>query len=155
RRTRNWRAWRGGFTLIEALAMLAITSVIIVGMATLIHDVARNFDRGTRGVSEGGRLLLAVERLGQDFGSGRFVVWNAENGPAVAFAAERSSGDALAKVVFVASAGVMSGPQGDEVVTLTVEQNEGATRLMRRRAPWTGSYMRLADAMPRDPVVLI
>jgi hypothetical protein len=149
------RARRSGFTLIETLAMLAITSVIIVGMATLIHDVARNFDRGTRGASEGERLLLAVERLAQDFGSARFVVWNAENGPAVAFTAERPSDDALAKVVFVGSAGVMSGPQGDDVVTLTIEQNDGGIRLVRRRAPWTGSYMRLADAVPRDPVVLI
>jgi hypothetical protein len=141
--------------LIETLAMLAITSVIIVGMTTLIHDVARNFNKGTRGASEGERLLLAVERLAQDFGSARFVVWNAENGPAVAFVAERSSGDVLAKVTFVANAGVMSGPQGDEVIALTVEQNDGAIRLVRRRAPWTGSYVRLADAAPSDPVVLI
>jgi hypothetical protein len=141
--------------LIETLAMLAITSVIIVGMTTLIHDVARNFNKGTRGASEGERLLLAVERLAQDFGSAHFVVWNGENGPAVGFAAERPGGDVLAKVTFVANAGVMSGPQGDEVVTYTVEQNDGAIRLVRRRAPWTGSFMRLADAVPGDPVVLI
>ncbi|MBO0756110.1 MAG: prepilin-type N-terminal cleavage/methylation domain-containing protein, partial [Bradyrhizobiaceae bacterium] len=30
-------ARRSGFTLIEALAMLAITSVIMVGMTALIH----------------------------------------------------------------------------------------------------------------------
>ena len=155
RRAGDWRAWCSGFTLIETLAMLAITSVIIVGMTTLIHDVARNFNKGTRGASEGERLLLAVERLAQDFGSARFVVWNAESGPAVAFAAERPSGDALAKVTFVANAGVMSGPRGDEVITLTVEQNDGAIRLVRRRAPWRGSYVRPADAVPGDPVVLI
>jgi hypothetical protein len=141
--------------LIETLAMLVITSVIIVGVTTLVHDVARNFNRGTRGASEGERLLLAVERLAQDFGSARFVVWNAESGPAVAFAAERPGGDVLAKVTFVANAGVMSGPQGDEVITLTVEQHDSAIQLVRRRAPWTGSYVRLADAVPGDPVVLI
>jgi hypothetical protein len=148
-------ARRGGFTLIEALAMLAIGSVIIVATTTLIHDVAQNFNRGTLGASEGEHLMLAVERLAQDFGSARFVLWNTESGPAVAFAAERASGEAPAKVVFVGSGGVMSGPQGDEVVTLTIEQDGSATRLVRRRAAWTGSHMRVADATPRDPVVLI
>lgn len=149
------KARRGGFTLIEALAMLAITSVIMVGMTALIHDVARNFDRGTRGATEAERLLLAVERLAQDFGSARFVVWNSKNRPAVAFTAEAASDDGLAKVVFVGSAGVMSGPQGDEVVTLTIEQDDSVTRLVRRSAPWTGSRMRVEDVIPGDPMVLI
>jgi hypothetical protein len=144
-----------GFTLIETLAMLAIASVIIVGLTALIHDVAGHFNRGTRGAAEGERLLLAVERLAQDFGSARFVVWSGANGPALAFAAERPSADALARVVFVANPGLMSGPQGDEVVALTIEQSDGATRLVRRRAPWTGSFMRFADVVPADPVVLI
>jgi Tfp pilus assembly protein PilV len=149
-------ARRSGFTLIEALAMLAITSVIMVGVTALIHDVSRNFDRGTRGASNGERLLLAVERIAQDFGSARFVLWNSKNGPAVAFTADASSDDGSMKVVFVGSAGVMSGPQGDEVVTLTIEQNDdGVTQLVRRRAPWTGSRMRAEDIVPSDPVVLI
>jgi Tfp pilus assembly protein PilV len=150
------KARRSGFTLIEALAMLAITSVIMVGMTALVHDVARNFDRGTRGASNGERLLLAVERLAQDFGSARFVLWNSKNGPTVAFTADPSGDDGLMKVVFVGSAGVMSGPQGDEVVTLTIEQSDdGVTRLVRRRSPWTGSRMRADDVIPSDPVVLI
>src|SRR5580658_7248888 len=35
-----------GFTLIEVLAALAISSVIIVGTTALIHAIAGNFDRG-------------------------------------------------------------------------------------------------------------
>jgi hypothetical protein len=148
-------ARRSGFTLIEALAMLAITSVIMVGMTALIHDVARNFDRGTRGATEGERLLLAVERLAKDFGSARFVVWNSKNGPTVAFTADTASDDGSAKIVFVGSAAVMSGPQADEVVTLTIERDDSVTRLVRRSAPWTGSRMHAEDVIPGDPVVLI
>jgi len=142
-------ARRSGFTLMEVLAALAIAFVIIIATTGLIHNVAREFDRGTRGVNEAESLMLAVERLAQDFGSARFVVWSTGGAPAVAFAATKAS------VVFVGSAGVMAGPQGDEVVSLTVEPNGEATRLVRRRAAWTGSRMRAEDALPRDEVVLI
>lgn len=142
-------ARRSGFTLMEVLAALAIAFVIIVATSGLIHNVAREFDRGTRGVNDAERLMLAVERLAQDFGSARYVVWTTESGPAVAFAATP------AKVVFVGSAGVMAGPQGDEVVSLTVEADRDAARLVRRRAAWAGSRMHAEDASPRDEVILI
>ena len=58
-----------GFTLVEVLAALAIASVIIMASAALIRNVALFFDRGTRGVTEAERLMLAVERLAGDFGS--------------------------------------------------------------------------------------
>jgi prepilin-type N-terminal cleavage/methylation domain-containing protein len=140
---------RNGFTLMEVLAALAIAFVIIIATTGLIHNVAREFDRGTRGVNEAEHLMLAVERLAQDFASARFVVWTTGSGPAVAFAATRSN------VVFVGNAGVMAGPQGVEVVSLTIEPDGDATRLVRRRAPWTGSRMHAEDAAPRDEVVLI
>ncbi len=47
---------RAGFTLIEVLAALAVGSVIIMATAALIHDVARHFDRGTRGAQAGFQL---------------------------------------------------------------------------------------------------
>jgi prepilin-type N-terminal cleavage/methylation domain-containing protein len=154
-----WRARtkgrRNGFTLIEVLAALAIACVIIIAATALIHDVARHFDRGTRGVDRAEHLLLAVDRLAQDFGSARFVVWTTESGPAVAFAAEQASGDAPAKVAFVANGGVMSGPQGNALVTLTIEPAGDATRLVRRRTLWTGRRMRIENASPQDAVVLL
>src|SRR6202007_832664 len=81
-----------GFTLIEALAALAIASVIIMASTALIHNVALFFDRGTRGVPEAERLMLAVERLAGDFNSARFVSRTTEEGgAAAAFAGESSS----------------------------------------------------------------
>ena len=74
--------------MIEVLAALAIASVIIMASAALIHNVALFFDRGTRGVTEAERLMLAVERLAGDFGSARFVSRRTEDGAAAAFAAE-------------------------------------------------------------------
>ena len=74
-----------GFTLVEVLAALAIASVIIMASAALIRNVALFFDRGTRGVTEAERLMLAVERLAGDFGSARFVWRRTEDDAAVAF----------------------------------------------------------------------
>ena len=146
---------RAGFTLIEVLAALAVGSVIIMATAALIHDVARHFDRGTRGAQEAERLMLAVERLAQDFNSARFVGWTTERGTAVAFTGEPTSGDRPGKVVFIGNAGIMAGPQGEEVVTLAVEPAGEATRLVRRRAAWAGPRTRLEDVSPQDAVVLV
>ncbi len=146
---------RAGFTLIEVLAALAVGSVIIMATAALIHDVARHFDRGTRGAQEAERLMLAVERLAQDFNSARYVGWTTEGGTAVAFTGEPATGDRPAKVIFVGNAGIMAGPQGEEVVTLTVEPAGEVTRLVRRRAAWAGPRTRLEDVSPQDAVVLV
>jgi prepilin-type N-terminal cleavage/methylation domain-containing protein len=144
-----------GFTLIEVLAALAIASVIIMAVAALIHDVAWHFDRGTRGVQEAERLILAVERLAQDFNSARFVTWSGESGAALAFTSEPGADDKPARIVFVGNAGVSTGPQGEEVVTLTVERTADISRLVRRRSPWVGRRMRPDQVSPQDAVVLI
>jgi hypothetical protein len=144
-----------GFTLIEVLAAFAIGSVIIIASAALIRDVALHFDRGTRGVTEAERLMLAVARLSADFGSARFVPRSTDDGTAVAFTGEQASGDKPARIVFVGAANVASGPRGDEVVALTVEEDGSVMRLVRRRAAWLGPRMRFEDVALQDPVVLI
>src|SRR5258708_34509060 len=81
-----------GFTLIEVLAALAIASVIIMASTALIHNVALFFVRGTRGVTEAERLMLAVERLAGDLSWARFVPRRMEVGAAgAAFAGQPSS----------------------------------------------------------------
>jgi prepilin-type N-terminal cleavage/methylation domain-containing protein len=146
---------RDGFTLIEVLAAFAIASVIIIATAALIRDVALHFDRGTRGVTDAERLMLAVERLSADFGSARFVSRRTDGGAAVAFTGEQAAGDKPAKVAFVGAAAVGSGPPGDEVVVLTIEQDDKVMRLERRRAAWAGPRSGFEDVVPQDPVVLI
>jgi type II secretory pathway component PulJ len=144
-----------GFTLVEALAALAVASVIILATAALTHNVALHFDRGTRGVDQAERIMLAVERLAGDFGSSRFVSRMSDAGPAIAFMAEPASGDKPARILFVGARSVMSGPQGDEVVSLTVERDGELKRLVRRRAAWGGPATRFEDVGLQDEVVLI
>jgi prepilin-type N-terminal cleavage/methylation domain-containing protein len=137
-----------GFTLIEALAALAIVSAVLIATAALIHNVAFNFDRGTGRADNAEHLLLAVERLVGDFGSAR-PVREAASGAnaAVAFAGS------AAQIRFVAAGGVAAGPQGEEVIGLAVEESDGTSRLVRRRAAWLGpktpfQSLALQDAVP-------
>jgi len=138
-----------GFTLIETLAALVIGSVIILATANLVHDVALRFDQGTRRVQDAERLMLALERLARDFGSTRFVTRKSDNGATALFSGHSAS------ALFVADAEISSGPQGEEVVSLTVEQDDEVARLVRRRGAWPGLRTRPEEVALGDPVVLI
>jgi prepilin-type N-terminal cleavage/methylation domain-containing protein len=154
----NGRARVGcdGFSLVEVLAALAIASVIIMASAALIRNVALFFDRGTRGVTEAERLMLAVERLAGDFGSARFVWRRTEEGATVAFAAEQASSERPASITFVGAGRAVSTPRvDDDLISLIVEEEGEVRRLVRRRATWPGPRVRFEDAAPQDPVVLI
>jgi prepilin-type N-terminal cleavage/methylation domain-containing protein len=150
------RAGRDGFTLVEALAALAIASVIIIASTALIHNVALFFDRGTRGVTEAERLMLAVERLAGDFSSARFVSRRTDDGTLAAFAAEQATSERPASIVFVGAGPAASGPRADDdLISLMVEEDGEVRRLVRRRATWPGPRSRFEDITPQDPVVLI
>src|SRR6516165_8110527 len=144
---------RHGFTLVEVLAALAIAAVIIAATGALVHNVALHFDYGTRGVSEGERLILAVERLASDIGSARFVTRMSEGGAALAFIGEPATAAQPGRMIFVSAGAVAA--SGEEVVSLTAEQDEDVARLVRRRAPWLGPRTRFEDMMLQDPVVLL
>jgi general secretion pathway protein J len=146
-------AGRHGFTLLELLAALAIAAVIIAASSALVRNVALRFDQGTRTVSDGERLILAIERLAADIGSARFVLQksgdrSAQSSPPLAFVGEP------ARIVFVGPGGVAAN-QGEEAVSLTVEQEDDVTRLVRRRAPWFGPRTRFEELSFSDPVTLL
>jgi len=124
--------------------------------AALIHNVALFFDRGTRAVTEAERLMLAVERLAGDFGSARFVWRRTEDGAAAAFAAERASSGAPARIIVVGAGRAVSNPSvDDDLISLTIEEEGEVKRLVRRRATWPGPRARFEDVTPEDSVVLI
>ena len=180
RRTRTRTERRHVFSLIEVLAALAIAAVIITAATTLVHNVALHFDRGTRDVNEGERLILAVERLAADIGSARFVMRTSEGraaqgggiqgsatqggaaqggatqgGAALAFIGEPAAGERPAQVVFVGGGSVASNQGGEEVVELTAERNGDLMRLVRRRASWFGPRTRFEELTLSDPVILL
>jgi prepilin-type N-terminal cleavage/methylation domain-containing protein len=147
-------AGQHGFTLLELLAALAIAAVIIAASSALVHNVALRFEQGTRTVSDGERLILAVERLAADIGSARFVLQksddrSAKSPPPLAFVGDP------ARLAFVGPGGVAANQRGEEAVSLTIEQEEDVTRLVRRRAPWFGPRTRFEELTFTDPVTLL
>jgi hypothetical protein len=146
---------RAGFTLIEALAALAITATIILSTGGLLYQNIFFFDRGTRIVDQSEQLALAVDALTRDLGAARFVVQKHANVARAAFTGTPDSADGPAKILFITSGGKEAGSQGEEVVSITVEQGDEFTQLVRRRAPWLGPRVHLEDAQPSDPVILL
>lgn len=139
---------RRGFTLLDALATLAVGSAVIAGAAGLVRNIVFDFDHGTRAVERAERLSLAAERLAADFASARYVT--PTGGTAVAFQG------GPAGIAFIGAAEIASGPRGEEVVMLAVEEGPAETaRLVRRRVGWPGPAARLEDLVPADPVVLL
>jgi prepilin-type N-terminal cleavage/methylation domain-containing protein len=142
-----------GFTLLETLTALAIAAVIIVATTGLLHDVLLHFDRGTRRVIEAEHLLQAVHRLAGDFASARFILrpngTSAPQGVGTLFSGDPST------MTFVAAGGVMAGPQGEELVKLSVEVDGEVSRLVRRRAAWREPHAHFEDLPPQDPVVML
>jgi prepilin-type N-terminal cleavage/methylation domain-containing protein len=144
---------KAGFTLVETLAALAIASAIILSTGVLLHQGVFFFDHGTRTVDRSEQLALAVESLTRDFGAARFVL--PKNMTKIAFAGSPAGEDSPAKVTFITSGGHAAGPQGEEVVSLTVEQADTFSQLVRHRLPWLGPRMRLEEARPEDSVILL
>ena len=142
---------RAGFTLIESLVALAITSAILVSIGALIHDSAFFFDRGTRSVDQTEQYALAIDCLTHDFAAARFVRQKEAKGPMTAFTGDGAAG----KILFITGGGRESGPQGEEIVQYSVEREDDSSRLVRRRAPWPGPRMRLDEADLQDAVVLL
>jgi prepilin-type N-terminal cleavage/methylation domain-containing protein len=147
-------ARRQGFTLLELLAALAIGAVIIAASSALVHNVALHFEQGTRTVSNDERVILAVERLAADIGSARFVLRTTDDRSAPNTTPIAFIGDP-ATVVFVGPGGVPADQSGEEVVSLTIEQEDDVSRLVRRRAPWFGPRTRFEELTFGEPVILL
>ena len=58
-------------------------------------------------------------------------------------------------VVFVGPGGVAANQSGEEVVSLTIEQQDDVTRLVRRRTSWFGPRTRFQELTFSDPVTLL
>jgi general secretion pathway protein J len=144
------RRTSSGFTLIESLIALAITSLVVLSCVTFLRDGAYYFDRGTEAVDQTEQFAFAVDCLTRDFAGARFVLQAGPGGPVAPFVA-----DGRERILFVTAADRASATQGEEVVEYSVEEDGELSRLVRRRAPWAGPRSRPDDVAMTDPVALL
>ena len=149
-----------GFTLIETLAALALASIIVVAASALVHQGLFTFDHGAEAVDQEEELSLAMSSLRRDFAAVRYVRKKSLVGatPPSARTVEfigQANADGQPDIIFVTGGGRATGVAGEEIVGLSVEEGDSVTKLIRRRAPWTGPMQQLASATLHDPVVLL
>jgi hypothetical protein len=84
-----------------------------------------------------------------DIGSARFITTTSEGRIGTAFVGEPTT------IAFMGAGGVGSSQKGEQVVTLTAEQDEDVTRLVRRSGAWRGPRTRIEDVALGEPVILL
>ena len=148
------RSQSAGFSLIEALAAVALTATIIVGLGAVAGQWLPNWRRGFVALQRADLLGVALDRIGEDLSAAQWVTpwgdpWGDVPGPL--FEGEASS------VVFVRSAiGPNARPQL-EVVRIAEASDDRGLALTRTAAPFAPT----APGRPAppfkfaDPVALI
>jgi general secretion pathway protein J len=135
-----------GFSLIEAMAAMALTAIIIVALSTVVGQWLPNWRRGFVDLQRADLLGIGLERLVEDLSAAEYVTPSA-GGKTTLFQGDASS------VMFVRSA---IGPDAYphlEIVRLAEVKEDRGLALVRTRA-------RFAPTTPKaiafvDPVTLI
>jgi general secretion pathway protein J len=138
-----------GFSLIEALAALALTATIIVALGSVAGQWLPNWRRGFVELQRTDLLGLGLERITEDVAAAEYVTpWGGAQAPL--FEGDTSS------AIFVRSAiGPDSYPHL-EVVRLAQVKDDRGLALIRTRAPFTPTAPGVSHRFPfGDPVVLI
>jgi len=147
--TRRPKSSADGFSLIEALAALALTGMIISALATVTAQWLPNWGRGFVRLQDAEMLAAAVERIAADLAAAEFIA-QSDRGQAAAFAGGTSS------VTFVRSAIGPNAYPHLEFVRFAESRNNGDFALVRTQAPFFPNAAGSSDASTsfRDPVAL-
>jgi hypothetical protein len=136
---------RAGFSLVEVLASLIVTALIVVVLAPIVRQLLMTWDRGSE-------VARAVEMKTRGLGLLRddirnAIVWTTAGQPenSTTFRGNTTS------LRFPAIANVGSGRREIEMLAVTVDPSPDGYALVRRRATLNG----LAYGPFTDPIVLL
>ena len=130
-RSRHARAREAGFTLLEVLAALVLSSLILVSLNMAMGAVGKGVDHTRRSIGEQSEIGTAIDIFGRDVAR----IAKIRRGP---------SGETFSGYVFDGSAGEIVYPLREEeglaapglyLVRLRATGEEGRRQLLRERAP--------------------
>jgi len=138
-----------GFSLLEALAAIALTGMILTAVATITAQWLPNWNRGFARVQGNEILALGLERLIADVAAAEFISANRESLQPVFEGTDHS-------VTFVRSALAPNALPGLEIVRIVANFGAAGPSLVRTRAAFLPTVKDISD-QPRfgDPVVLL
>jgi general secretion pathway protein J len=145
------RAGEAGFTLIETLAALALTGLVLSALANITSQWLPNWNRGMDRIQRSEAISLALQRIGADLAAAEYVPANREQQQPLFDGSELS-------VMFVRTTLGPNARPGLDVVRIgeTTDQRDLVTA--RSRAPF-GPLLPGASASEQiqfgDPVVLL
>jgi general secretion pathway protein J len=148
-------AWRrradAGFTLLEALAAIALMGLIVGALATVTAKWMPNWNRSQVRVHRNEQVAIALDRMVADLSAAEYVSPNRVNNVPLFRGAEFA-------IMFVRSAVGPNSRPGLEIVQIAETVDKSGPALVRTRAPFvplaTGDP--LVDPIPfADPVVLL
>jgi hypothetical protein len=133
-----------GFSLVEVLAALVVTLLLVVALTPFVGQMLATWARGTETTRAVELLTRGVGLLRHDLR--RAIVWTGY-GKSEDLMLFRGNEAAMS---FPAATGLGPGRDGVEMISITVDASRDGRALVRRRAPLVGSTY----ASFRDPVVL-
>uniref|UniRef100_UPI0002F25555 PulJ/GspJ family protein n=1 Tax=Bradyrhizobium sp. (strain ORS 278) TaxID=114615 RepID=UPI0002F25555 len=140
-----------GFTLIEALVLIALTGLIMTMLAAVTRDWLPNWKRGLRYAQESEKVSIVLERLVADLSAAQFITPNRLIRNPLFRGDEQS-------VAFVRSTLSPNGRRGLEIVQIAELTDSRGRALVRSTSPFrilpngdlSGDQIKFAD-----PVVLL
>jgi general secretion pathway protein J len=148
-------AWQrradAGFTLFEALAVIALMGLIVGALATVTAQWMPNWNRSQIRAHRNEQVAIALDRMVADLSAAEYVSPNRLNNVPLFQGAEFA-------IIFVRSAVGPNSHPGLEIVQIAETVDKSGPALVRTRAPFvplaTGDPM--VDPIPfADPVVLL
>jgi len=144
------RAGEAGFTLIEALAALALTGLVLSALANITSQWLPNWNRGMERIQRSEAIGLALQRIGADLAAAEYVPASREQQKPLFDGSELS-------VMFVRTALGPNARVGLDVVRIGETTDRQGLVAVRSRAPF-GPLLPVASVSEQlqfgDPVVL-
>ncbi len=142
--SRSRKRTEAGTTLIEALAALAITALLVAVFVPFVSQIIGRWTTGQKVVEDADQVMRAIVRLQAEFATAERVTTPAADGTTVNLYF-RGDSDA---VVFAHALPGTTPPTQLETVAFTIDAADGATVLVRR----TGDFA--AEQIGADPRTL-